>query len=260
MTRSQLIQFSVLGAVVIASIISSVAIQRRASVQQAEREAALREQNEALSNIAVENGRLSNLVERTHGAEKLSQSDLRELAKLRGQVGVLRGSEKEKSALAKTNAQLRTAIAESEKKIAEAQASPNYWSQDQLAPAGYADPESTMKTMLWAAKNGEVTSWKSSCTPHARQQLESEWKKHGKTEPEQIADLKQMGTALTASATGFRIVSQEMPAPDEAVIKLQFVGEGKERQFVLKRIDGEWKFHDLLFAGQKRVRKQETAH
>lgn len=237
--------------IVIAGIAASWAIHHRAETQLRERDDSLRQQAETIASLSGENQRLSNLVEQAKSARPLSQDQLRELARLRGQVGPLRQTGAEKSGLAEKNARLKAAREELEKRVAEEQAAPNYWPKDQLAFAGYGDPESALKTMLWAMKNGEVNSWQKSCTPEAVAKMQQEWDKHGKSEADRIAELKGMSDALLSASTGFRILDQKLNAPDTTTINLSFVGEDKARKFVLKQIDGEWKFHDLIFAGQR---------
>ena len=41
-----------------------------------------------------------------------------------------------------------------------------------------------------------------------------------------------------------------MTSTNRAVINLSFDGEGKTRKFVLRKVGNEWKFDDLIFAGQ----------
>jgi len=78
-------------------------------------------------------------------AQKLPADQFRDLLKLRGEIGQLRLAEQQQ--LQKTNAQ-----SESQKQLAEAQAAPNYWPKERLAFAGYASPESALKSMLWAIR------------------------------------------------------------------------------------------------------------
>src|SRR5947209_3992392 len=85
-------------------------------------------------------------------AHTLSRHQLRELLRLRSQVGQLHQTVTEKAPLAKRQAKLKAAVKESEKQVAEEQAAANYWPKEQLAFAGYTDPESTMKSLLWAMK------------------------------------------------------------------------------------------------------------
>jgi hypothetical protein len=239
------------GVIVIAGIAVSLAIQHHANTHALQRDESLRAQAEVVAKLSEENQRLSNLVEQTKNVRPLSQDQLRELLRLRGQIGQLRQTGVEKSQLAAKNARLKAAAEESKKQMAEDQAAPNYWPKDQLTFAGYADPESAMKSMLWAMKTGDVNSWRASCTPEAVAKLEKEWDKHGKSETERAAEMKAMGDAFMSSAAGFRILDQEMPSPDEARINLSFAVEGKARKFVLRRIGNEWKFHDMIFAGQE---------
>ncbi|EEF58315.1 hypothetical protein [Pedosphaera parvula] len=236
--------------ILVTGIIASLMIHERANARLREGSYSQHENSETLANLLTENVRLSNVVERMKNSQPLSKEQLRELLKLRGQVGQLRRAGAEKGPLAAKNEQLKTSVAEAEKLLAAEQAAPNYWSKDQLTFAGYGDPESAMKSMLWAMKTGDLSSWRASCTPEAIAKMEKAWDKHGKSETERAAEMKAMGEAFMSSASGFRIIDQQMPSPDEARINLSFAGEGKARKFVLRKIGNEWRFHDMIFAGQ----------
>jgi hypothetical protein len=42
------------------------------------------------------------------------------------------------------------------------------------------------------------------------------------------------------------VIGKKLNSPDEAVVDLHYEGEGKTRQFVLRRVAGEWKLHQLV--------------
>ena len=79
--------------------------------------------------------------------------------------------------------------------------------------------------------------------------MEAEWDRRGRSEAQRVDEMKRMAHDLVASSVGFHIIDRKMPGPDEAVIDLSFDGEGRNRTFVLRRIGGEWRFHDIIFAG-----------
>ena len=242
------------GVVVVMAFASAaicLAIQRHSHARLSEQSEKMSQQSGELTQMSAENERLSNLISCVKSSQTLSKEQLTELLGLRNEVGQLRQSGIVKAQLQETNAQLRAVEANAEKQLAEAQSAPNYWPKDQLAYAGYSDPESSMKSLLAAMNSGDVNSWRQSCTPEAVAQLESEWQKHGLSEAQQKAEMKAMADMLMSSASGFHILDQKMTSPDEAIINLSFDGEGTTRKFVLRKVGNEWKFHDMILAGQQ---------
>jgi hypothetical protein len=163
----------------------------------------------------------------------------------------LAGAAAETQQLQANNARLKGIEAKAKQQLAEAQAAPNYWARDQLSFAGYADPESTMRSLLWFMHSGDVSAWRTVCTPEALAGMEAEWNRHRKTEAQRVAEMKAMGLGLVSRSVGFHVVDRTMTSPTEAVVNLSFDGEGKTRKFVLHRIENEWKFHQMIFAGEE---------
>jgi hypothetical protein len=248
------LKLSIAGLLVLASVVASVVVQVRAHAQARQRDALLSEHAQALAELATENSRLSNLVRQVKSSQPLSKDQFTELLRLRGQAGQLRQGAGERAELAAKNVELKTAAADREKALAEEQAAPNYWPRDQLSFVGYADPESAMRSMLWAMKSADVNNWRACCTPQAAAKLEKEWAHRAVSEADRMAELRAMCDAMMAGSTGFRILDQKFTSPDQAVINLSFVGEGGARKFVLRKIGDEWKFHNFLFTGQKEPR------
>jgi hypothetical protein len=213
-----------------AGSVVSLAIHQRAQAGLSERRESLRRQTAELAQLA---------------ADLLSQ-----LLRLRSEVGQLRKVGPQKAQLQAANNQLRARETKAQSKLAAAQASPNYWARDQLGFAGYSDPESAVKSLLWMMQTGNMTSWQAACTPEAVSQLERQWAKRGLSEAARGEELKQMADALMSRSSGFHVLDQKTTAPDEAVINLSFDGEDKARKFVLRKIGNDWKFHDLILSGQ----------
>ena len=70
--------------------------------------------------------------------------------------------------------------------------------------------------------------------------------KEGKSE-EVAAHYRRIGELLyPPTTTGISLVGKKLNSPDEAVVDLYYEGEGKTRKFVLRRVEGEWKLHDLV--------------
>ena len=228
----------------------SLAIQRSNRTAMQERSQSARQQTAQIAQLSADNERLSKLVTQLKTSQALSKEQLTELLKLRSEAGQLRGTVTEKEPLQAANARLRAAAAKSEEKLARAKSAPNYWPKDQLTFAGYISPGSTVKSMLWAMNNGDVSVWRSVCTPQAQAKMNAEWDRRNKSEAERTEEMKAMASGLVSASVGFHVVGEVLPAPDKAVVSLSFDGEGKTRKFVLRKIGNEWKFDDLILADQ----------
>jgi hypothetical protein len=242
----------ILGLVIVlavAGITASLAIQHTGHVKLREKAEALRRRTEKITRLSAENERLSNQVVRASGTQALAQDQLRELLRLRGQIGPLRQTAKEQAQLQATNAQLRAALALSEKQLAEARAAPNFWAKDQLAFAGYADPEAALRTMLWAMNNGDAKSYLASWVSGPDEHALFDYQLRDKAGAELAAGGKLLTDTLSP-AIGFHILDKSVKTPDEVVLNLSFDGEGKTRKFVMQKANNEWKVADLLFPGQ----------
>jgi hypothetical protein len=120
-----------------------------------------------------------------------------------------------------------------------------YWPKTQLAFAGYADPASSLETALWAMSRGDPGVLAASVTPEARAKLAREqWDNHGTPDEEIATSTKKIADSLNPSS-GFYIVGQNLISQDQAILDVYFEGEGKTRQFAMKKIDEEWKFDEL---------------
>jgi predicted phage gp36 major capsid-like protein len=170
--------------------------------------------------------------------------------KLRGEFRDLRQTKIENARLETANARLRAEENRVAQQLAEARAAPNYWPKEQLAPAGYAEPAAAMKSLLAAMSRGEVNSWRESCAPEALAKMEDMWARRGLSESQREDEIKAMASALVSLSEGFHVIDQTAISPDETMINLSFDGEGKARKFVLRKTGNEWKFEDLLVAGQ----------
>ncbi len=79
----------ILGAVIAAGVATPLVIHYQTQARLRDRDSALQQQSEQLAQLTAENARLSNLVARANSS--LAQDQSRELLRLRGEVGVLKG-------------------------------------------------------------------------------------------------------------------------------------------------------------------------
>lgn len=234
------------------SVAVCVTIQKRTASALQKRADSAAAQAQTIADLDSQNQHLTQIADKLKSAKGLSHDETMELAKLRHDVGEARRLVAAKPSLDAANVKLRQSEADRRQHLAEAQALPNYWPKNQLAFAGFATPDDTVKTLLWSmsGSNLNVNDWQSYCTPHAAESMEKEWQKHGVTPEQQQAGLRITADGLLSGSEGFHIVNEQSPSADQANIALSFDGEDVVRTFILKKIDNQWKFDDLLFSDQ----------
>jgi hypothetical protein len=235
MTRSA---FAIVSAIVIAGGVISWRVQHQAAGRLRETNQAAQELAAQLARLQEEDLRLADKLAQRRPVASLPGDQFRELLRLRGEVGRLHGDRREANQLHATNQQLLETLARSER----ATTNLARWDRDQIAFAGYADPVSAMLSTLWGLNSGDPDFQSSWLTSDHKAQLE----KAGKFE-QIAASYGQIAELLYPStATGISVIGSKSNTPDEAAVDLYYEGEGKTRQFVLRRVAGEWKLHQLV--------------
>jgi len=141
---------ALLGAVITAAIAVILVMHQQGEQNLREKDALLRQQNEQITQLAVENERLSNVVARSQNAEGGDQS---ELLKLRGQVSVLRRQTNELGRLREENRRLAAAASAPPPPPTQAE-DPAREQQRQLAIAKLSDAKQLMIALhMFAADN-----------------------------------------------------------------------------------------------------------
>ena len=274
------LKFSVVVAIMVASVAAPLLIQRHARIQWREREALLRQQAEEFAKLSAENKRLANLVAQPTGSV-LSSDQFSELIKLRGEIGRLRQEASETARLRATNQHLLAASTnsepESETSLPDPQTVLAYWPKTQLTSAGYADPTSGLQTALWAMSRNDPNALVTSMTPEARSELTNRaqttalWVVSrndpdvlaGRVAPEtkygalmdHLSPAERMAFQAKGAAdslgltSGFYVVGQKLTSQDQAILDVYFDGEGATRRFALSKIGDEWKLGGIYLAG-----------
>jgi hypothetical protein len=225
-----------------AGVAASVLIQRSGKAQLEVKDALLAQQAEALTQLQAQKEQHSKQVSPVPASPEISTDQMHELLGLRSEVGRLRQAGPGQAELQATNALFRAALEESERELAALRAAPHFWAKEQLGFAGYATPESAMKTVLWSMTSGDMASFLACCTPEVRAVVE----KHltGRPEDEVAAETQKMQESLSP-AIGFRILDQKAVSASEMVVNVAFDGAGQARKFTLRRIGYEWKIHQM---------------
>ncbi len=222
----------IIGAVVVAGAATSFVIQHQAQVR-------LREGNQTLRHrvdrLAAENNRLANLLAQAGRSQALSQDQLSELMRLRGEAGELRKQQKELEKLRVAVGVQRSAAAAPPSEATKADTIP----KELWAFSGYATPETALQSVAWAMSKGDAKTFLASLTPETQRVYAQQFE--GKTESEIAILLSEEIRQLPAlrldrkrvSADGkvtFVLYSEESDdgttkTKDEAVMSFKHIGD-----------------------------------
>lgn len=216
-------------------------LQHRSQVTLDRENQSLRQRIEELSQLVSENGRFSRPVAQATPSGSLSNGLFLELLRLRGEVGRLRVESREAEKLRNENQRLRTDTA-SGKRLAET-ASPGATTQGDVPKeswtfAGYATPEATVHSAVWAINSGDVKTFYASLTEECRQKVASEEKGQPAT------DMAAKGIHLFSKFTAFRIDGRDDPSDSTVILTVSMIrpdGTPETEKMTMKRVGAEWK-------------------
>jgi len=231
--------FSIVLGVAALSVAAPFCAWHRTRLKLSEAENSLREQAAIIARLSVDKSRLSE-----KPAPSLSTDQLKELLRLRDEVGRLRET------VAETK-NLRAALQNAgPPAAAEAPGDPNYWPVDQLANAGRATPESTLKTWLWAVKNSDLKTMISCMGPEwwARTVVRDQKEINITNITQDLERFKKQAMERTAEmfaqTSAFRLVDEKTDSPGEMTILLSSEGQGVAQKFQLKKPGADWTIQD----------------
>ena len=241
-----------LSTIVVAGAATTLVIQHQAQAKLREENESLRQRVEQLGQLQVDNERLSNLVARAKSSSADGQPN--DLLRLRSEVAFLRQQTNEVGKLRTENRQLRSAPA-SQTASAPSQPLNIDLLKESCAFAGYATPEATLQSMIWAQNTGNAKSFLTCLMPEEAQKLlDKDYK--GKSESEIGKDIADDMEGLG----GMRITRKVVLSDDEVILNIQMMPDaaaakqlntaagtpiGPEMKWTLRKIGGEWKL-DLL--------------
>jgi hypothetical protein len=223
-----------------------LAVGHRARLRLGEENTALQQQLEQMGGLFAENERLSNLVAHANSSQSLPDERLKELLRLRGEVGALRQQGKEIETLREENRQARVELESTRKPekagAAESPATADYWPRDSWAFAGYASPDAALQSSFWAANKGDLKTFLSGLTGDVQQMVEKDIA--GKSESE--ASTKAM--AEVARLDSVRVLNRDVQADDTVVLTAAFgdASGGGTNRLLMKRIGSDWKLSGHL--------------
>jgi len=226
---------------VVAGAATLFVMQRQAEGELRAQNQALRQQLEQSSQLAAENERLSNLVAQAAATQRLPDSQLSELLKLRGEVGRLRQQAKEVEALREANRQATAALAAGQNTLgastAPEPASTDFWPRDSWQFLGYATPDAALQSQFYAARQGDLKTFMSYTTGEILERMQKDME--GKSEAEMIAKLNREMQNLKS----VRILNRQT-LPDGTVLLTASFDAGTRMQesgLILKKVGNDWK-------------------
>jgi hypothetical protein len=230
-----------LSAAAVAALAILLISEHRATQKLRDDHQALQQQLAQVGDLSREHQRLSNLVAHASGPAPLPEDQLRERLKLRGEVGLLR---KQKGELERAQAEDRQSRSGSNSQDARL-SSKDYLPRASWTNAGYADPESGLRSFLGAAKSRDPKAILDSMSPAKRAGWASK-------SDEQIAAL---GAGISW-VSAFRILNREAVSDDKVLLSVFLEGRGGDYgpdgtpkpsfRIQMKPFGTEWKCNDEL--------------
>jgi hypothetical protein len=223
-----------------------LAVEHQGRLSLIEEHRALEQQRDQMADLIASNTRMSNLLSDANASRSLSDDQSRELLRLRGQIGVLRQQASELAAVRQENQQAHATLEIARKNAAsglpKSAATADYWPQDSWAFKGYASPDATLQSSLWAANNGDIKALLASATGEMQKHMEEDFK--GKSDAE--ASIRAMDEVTSMKSV--RVVNREIQGDDTAVmtVEMETPTGNQTEKLVMKKIGNEWKLFGPL--------------
>jgi len=194
-------------------------------------------QGRKLDDMAGESQRISNALAQADSSRFASNDSLRELLRLRAEVGRLRQENKELVDLREQNRRLRATLATNQAaRLGTNSGLSSYWPKESWTFAGYGTPESALQSMLWAANTDDLKNIIASTTPDFRKRMEEDLQKKGETE------LAAEITEEMAKLNSCHLLDKEVLSDDEIHLTVRMDGDHAEtNKMSFLRIANEWK-------------------
>jgi hypothetical protein len=157
-----------------------------------------------------------------------------ELLRLRNQVSQLTRRERELAGVQSENERLRMQMAAARTNNVQLPAS--FIRKSEARNLGYATPEATLETFLWAARNRDLTAFLACFTPEMAAQLNKEIERTGSAEK-----FFEKADALP----GINVLGRVDKSDDRAAYKVELMpGTRPDELLLFRRINGEWRMED----------------
>ena len=208
----------------------------------------LQAENEALrAEIAALKARTAE-VDAAHDAElKRAQSDVQDVARLRGEITQLRNSAKETEKLRAENTQLRS---ENQKLRGAAAATPvpapaavpqeGNLPRESWAFLGYGSPDAALMSAIWSMQQGNPKQYFDSLTAEEQARMAKVW------ENKSEAEIAAKHQADVSRITSMRVLTREEVSADEIQMGVYMDGVNRTEKVSMKRVGNEWKFGGFI--------------
>lgn len=229
------LKLGVISALVIAGAATPLLIQHQSEISLRKEISALQQHADELGQQRAEHERLSKLL--AQAGSPLPDDQLKELLRLRSEVGLLRKATNGLPGLREQNRKLQARQA-----FVKEPGKPNLAAGDlvpvaSLAFAGYATPEATLQSTLSALMKGDVKTMLGGFTPEQRQAKEAE--DAGKSASEIAAKVAQSMTNFDGASV--QILNSRLVSDDETELTILTTTQNKLATITMKKIAGEWK-------------------
>jgi len=233
-------KFAFSGAIILAGAAAVLVFLQRELIVRLTREKMGLEQAKQSEERAAEDQRFSTRVAQSRAAQLQSEEQEHELLRLRGEVARLRQEAKELSRLQEENHQFRTALAarQNSKGIT---AAPDFVPKESWAFVGYATPEASLQSGLWAATTGDMKSFFSSITGEMEAMVQKDLA--GKSDADARAKLAEEVAGLKS----YRIIDRQVLSDDEVVLTVSIEEAGEKaatetQKFTMRKVANDWRF------------------
>lgn len=222
------------GAAVVAALALWLAIEHKGQMRLVKEHGELQQQMSQLLALSARNQELSNFLAQPVPTRSLSENETRELLRLRGQIGVLRRQAGELESVRSENRQAHASLQTGRSR---GNATADFWPRDSWGFAGYASPDASLQTSIWAADNGDLKVLLAGTTGEMRKMMEKDLA--GKSEDE--ASVFAMDQVINLNSV--RVLSREVQADDTIVLTAAFEERAgtNTSKLLLKKIGDDWK-------------------
>jgi hypothetical protein len=164
-----------------------------------------------------------------------------ELLRLRGEVRQLRAQQPQIDRLRTENEGLAAAIGGGVAQPQKFSETKGFMAKESWSNAGFATPEATLQTFLWAIREGDVVSLAECVSPQARQYMRR--LNEPGNEEERDRTLEEFRRMIQGA--GIRIADQKATADGRVTAGIQAVAGGAILKLQLRRHGTEWKLENF---------------
>jgi len=236
--------FAALGSVVLAGVVIFLILQNRAEQRLRDDIRSLQAQVDEFARLKAENERLNELLAQSKSETTARSNQLAELLRLRSEIGMLRQQTNELALLQAENHNLRIARAAAPGNLSLEPEMSEPVPRQQWTFMGYATPEATAQSLLWALREGDTNAFAAylnGLVPELRAKLEQEAARRGGP-----AAFAELGDHETGGMAEYRIVGKIPLTENRVLVRVQAGDAMPIQTFLMKKIGDDWKMADEI--------------